>query len=248
MRVFKPTTVTGSSVNTGRAVIRLGDQSKTDPSLLLPRETDLPREILQLLNERFQQIETRLRKLEDFEIGLAAKAGYGSLGALDSTARPVPGCKAVLDKLGTWLVLVTADFNAAAAAEAIAFAVIDPENTDSAKKQDAEARASFGAIGRATTTAWCLFTATKLPRLVQLYAKKISGGTVDVEEEGTSICALWVAKWDPGDKRFGRQIESRFAGAEDMNLDPLTDHGEEARWPRSDNPDVISHGVDQPGL
>jgi hypothetical protein len=228
-------TVAGSSANTGRAVIRLG-RGSPDTSLVLPMETDLATaEGLRAINERFDQIERRLRHAEEMEISLAAKFGYGELAALNPTAQPVTGAKVVLDKLGTWLILASFDFTSAVAAEA--FVVIDPETTTSAKKQDAYVRAA----GNLTLTAWCLFTASAIPRLAQLYAKGTSGA---LDAAGTSIAALWVGKWTPGDKRFGRDVPSQYTGATDMNGDPLTDHGEEARWPASDHPDVISQGVE----
>jgi hypothetical protein len=114
--------------------------------------------------------------------------------------------------------------------------VIDPETDTGAKRQDAYCRAA----GTITTTAWCLFTATAIPRLAQMYAK--GGGALNAA--GTSICALWVGRWSPGDKRFGRQMDSQYIGGTDMNGDPLTDHGEEARWPASDHPDQVSQGVE----
>jgi hypothetical protein len=227
-------TVEGSSANTGRAVIRLG-RNAPDTSLLLPIETDLTtREGLRSVNERFAQIEMALRKVQESEVSLAAKFGYGELASLSGTAQPVIGAKVVLDKIGSWLILASFDFTSAVAAEG--FVVIDPETETGAKKQDAYVRAA----GSLTLTAWCLFTATEIPRLAQLYAK--GGGALDAA--GTSICALWVGKWAPGDKRFGRNVPSQYTGATDMNGDALTDHGEEARWPPSDNPEVIAHGVD----
>ncbi len=227
--------VSGSSANAGRAVMRLGG-AKPDTSLVLPLATDLTTaEGLRALNERLDQIERALRHVEDTEISLAVKFGYGSLAAITGTAQPVTGAKVVLDKLGSWLILATFDFTSAVDGEG--FVVIDPETTDGAKKQDAYVRAA----GSLTATAWCLFTATSVPRLAQLYAKGTSGA---LDAAGTSIAAVWVGKWAPGDKRFGRQMDSRFSGATDMNGDTLTDHGEEARWPASDHPDRISHGVE----
>jgi len=243
-------TISGSSANTGKAVIRLRKGQKTDPSLTLPLETDLTTpDGLRKLNESLEQAEIRLRKVEEMEVGLAVKFGFGSLDAITSTAKPIPGAKVTLDKIGTWLILATFDWDADGAAEVQGFAVVDPETEDTAKKQDAEAKAQLTSAQKQTSTAWCLFTATQIPRLVQLYAKQVAGaGAVDVIEEGTSICALWVGRWASGDKRFGRHIESRYAGAEDMAGNTLTNHGEEARWPYSDNPDTISHGVDNASL
>jgi len=227
-------TVEGSSANTGRAVLRLG-KGAPDTSLVLPLGTDLSTpEGLRTINERFDQIERALRHVEDIEISLACKFGYGELAALIASAQPVTGAKVVLDKVGTWLLLATFDFTSAVAAEG--FVVIDPETDGGAKRQDAYCRAA----GTITTTAWCLFTATAIPRLAQMYAK--GGGALNAA--GTSIAAVWIGRWSPGGKRFGRQIESQYTGATDMNGDPLSDHGEEARWPSSDHPDQISHGVE----
>jgi hypothetical protein len=227
-------TVEGSSANTGRAVMRLG-RGKADTSLVLPLGTDLTKpEGLRAINERFDQIERALRHVEDTEISLAAKFGYGELAALTAAAQPVTGAKVVLDKLGSWLILASFDFTSAVAAEG--FVVIDPETDAAAKRQDAYCRAA----DTITTTAWCLFTATAIPRLAQMYAK--GGGALNAA--GTSICAVWVGRWAPGDKAFGRQMASQYTGATDMNGDALTDHGEQARWPASDNPDQISHGVE----
>jgi hypothetical protein len=241
-------TVRGSSAQTGKAVIRLGGK-RTDPSLILPQETDLTTpDGLRKLNEVLEQVEIRLRKLEEFEVKLATKFGYGSLAALTTTAQPIPGAKVVLDKIGTWLLIGTWDWDAAAAAEAHGFVVLDPQTTTTAKRQTAWAKMTAAGAEKLTTTAWCLFTVTQVPRLAQLYGKKVSGGVVDLLEAGTSLVAVWVGSWGSGEKRFGRQIESQYTGAEDLNQNTLTDHGEEARWPASDNPDKIANGVDQASL
>ena len=230
-------TVRGSSANTGRAVVRLG-KGAPDTSLILPVATDLTKpEGLRAINERFDQIERAIRHIEDMEITLAAKFAYGALETVGGDGSPVLGAKLVLDKLGTWLVLATFDWSGSG--ESLGYVVIDPEAPTSAKRQDAICRAT--ATG--TTTAWCLFTATAIPRLAQLYAKAVTGAW-EVLEAGTSICALWVGRWAPGNKRFGRNVPTEYIGATDMNGDPLTDHGEEARWPASDHPDQISHGVE----
>jgi hypothetical protein len=230
----RKTTVKGSSANTGPAVIRLGS-GRPDTSLQLPLEIDLTtREGLRQLNERFDQIEKALRHTDESEVSLAVKFGYGALAAAGASATPVPGAKVVLDKPGTWLILATFDWTAASGSEG--FVVVDPETTDGAKKQDALCRVT----GTITTTAWCLFTAVKIPRLAQLYMK----GAGALEEAGTSICAIWLSHWAPGSKRFGRNVESVFTGATDLNGDPLTDHGEEARYPLGDHPDVIANGVE----
>lgn len=233
--------VKGSSANTAGAVLRLGNR-KREVSLLLPLETDLTTvDGLRQLNERLRQIEENLRRIEEAELQLAVKFGFGALDPVPATATPVPGAKVTLDKIGTWLILVTSDWRDTGSGES--FVVVDPETTEGAKKQDALCRVT----GEETTTAWCLFTATTVPRLAQLYAKTTDGAQ-KLDEAGTAIAAVWVARWRPGDKRFGRHIPSQYTGAEDMNNDPLTDHGEEARWPLSDHPDKVAHGVDQAGL
>lgn len=240
--------VQGSSAQTGKAVIRLGAK-RTDPSLILPLETDLTTpDGLRRLNEVLEQVEIRLRKLEEFEVKLATKFGYGSLAAITTTAQPIPGAKVVLDKIGTWLVIGTWDWDAAAAAQAHGFVVLDPQTTTTAKRQAAWAKFTAAGAEKLTSTAWCLFTVTQVPKLAQLYAKKVSGGVVDVLEAGTSVVAVWVGSWASGEKRFGRHLESQYTGGTDLNLDSLTDHGEEARWPASDDPDKIANGVDQASL
>ena len=131
--------VQGSSANTGKAVIRLG-RNAPDTSLVLPLETDLTKpEGLRALNERFDQIERALRHVDETEVSLAAKFGFGELAALSGTAQPVAGAKVVLDKLGNWLILASFDFTSAVAGEG--FVVLDPETAEGAKKQDEIGRA-----------------------------------------------------------------------------------------------------------
>lgn len=236
--------VRGSSTNTGAAVIRKTSR-KPDTSLLLPKDIDLTTEEgMRAMNERFDQIERSLRSEDEYEVSLAIKAGYGSLDAVPTTLTPVTGAKVTLDKLGTWLILASFDWDIATPSGiATGVVVIDPETESTAKKQDAVCRATVAG----TSTAWCLFTATTVPRLVQLYASA-TAGTWALLEGGTSVCAVWIGQWEAGDKRFGRQIESTFTAATDMNGQTITDHGEEARYPESDHPDYISHGVELPSL
>lgn len=237
---WKKQVVSGSSARTGSAVIQAG--RKPDTSLLLPETTDLTTiEGLRKLNERFDQIERALRAPTESEISLAVKFGYGALGSVPTDLTPVPGAKVNLDKQGNWLLLVTFDWSGSGTAEGCA--VVDPEATGLAKRQDAVCKTSTPG----TTTAWSMFTATEIPRLAQLYAKS-TGGTWAILEGGTSLCAIWLGTWEPGDKRFGRQMESTFSTASDMNGDALTDHGEEARWPSGDHPDVLPEGVALPTL
>ena len=140
--------VKGSSANTAGAVLRLGNR-KREVSLLLPLETDLSTvDGLRQLNERFRQIEEHLRRIEEAELQLAVKFGFGALDPVPATAMPVPGAKVTLDKIGTWLILVTSDWRDTGTGES--FVVVDPETTEGAKKQDALCRVT----GEETTTAW----------------------------------------------------------------------------------------------
>jgi hypothetical protein len=231
----------GSSANTGKAVLRLSARGR-EVSLLLPIGTDLSSvDGLQLLNERLTQIEEHLARLDEMEVQLAMKFGYGSLATLTTTAKPITGAKVTLDKIGTWLLLGSWDFDGTGAVEG--FIVIDPETTAGAKRQDAIVRTTADSI----CTAWCLFTVTEIPRLAQLYGK-LGSGAFDVIAAGTSICAIWLGRWKPGEKRFGRQMPSYYTSAQDMDFNTLTDHGEEARWPYSDDSTTVSNGVDQTGL
>lgn len=230
--------VQGSSARTESAVVRTSAR-KLDTSLLLPLSTDLATpEGLRIINERFDQIERMLRASDEYEVSLAVKFGYGSLGSVTATAQPVPGAKLTLDKIGTWLILASFDWTSANGSEG--FVVIDPETAAGAKRQDAWCRAT----GSVTLTAWCLFTANSVPRLAQMYAK----GAGALQEAGTSICAIWLGRWEPGLKTFGRQMESAQTGPTDMNGDTLTDHGEQGRWPKSDHPDYLAEGVNLPAL
>jgi hypothetical protein len=220
------------------AVVRTSGKG-LDTSLLLPFGTDLTTpEGLRTVNERFDQIERVLRTPPQYDVSLPAKFGYGSLAALGATFQPVPGAKVSLDKPGNWQITATFDWAGSGTAEGCV--VIDPEKEETAKRQDAVCKKT----NPGTTTAWCLFTATTAPRLAQLYAK----GSGSLAEAGTSICAIWLGAWVPGDKRFGRQIESQFVNATDMNGDALTDHGDEAHYPREDHPYVLPEGVDLPDL
>jgi len=236
--------VKGSSANTGAAVLRTS-ALKADTSLVLPNSVDLATdEGKRALNERFDQIERALRAPAEYEVSLAVKFGYGSLDTITTTLKPVPGAKVTLDKLGVWLLLATFDWDiASASGVATGTVVVDPEVTTTAKRQDALCRS----VVAGTNTAWCMFTATTVPRLVQLYASA-TAGTWTLLPGGTSVAAVWLGKWAPGEKRFGRQSESTFDATTDMNGDTLTDHGEEARYPLSDHPDYISHGVELPDL
>jgi hypothetical protein len=210
-----------------------------DTSLLLPLGIDLTTpEGLRSINERFDQIERVLRAPPQYEVSLATKSGYGSLPALTATFQPVPGAKVSLDKAGNWQITATFDWLGSGTAEGCV--VVDPEKPETAKRQDAVCKKT----NPGTTTAWCLFTAVTTPRLAQLYAK----GSGSLAEAGTSICAVWLGAWAPGDKHFGRQMASQFTDATDLNGDALTDHGEEAHYPRSDHPYVLPEGVDLPNL
>jgi hypothetical protein len=223
-------------------VVRPGAQDLAGISLQLPQGVDLTKtDGTKLLNDRLRQVETAFQSLAQQDVSLPTKSAYGSLEACTASALPVEGGKVNLDKVGTWLIHATFDFQGSG--EVQGFVVIDAETADGAKKQDAFCRAT----GNGTATAWCLFTATSAPRLAQLYAKATNGSWA-VLEEGTSICAVFQGVWSPGDKRQGRQTPNEATGATDMNGDPLTDHGDEARWPPSDNPATIAAGVEQPDL
>jgi hypothetical protein len=229
-------TVAGSSATTGRSVVRLGDGEK-GTKLELPAVIDgVPAELLKLLNERFRQVEIELERAKNFELSLATKSGYGELTGAGATAKPIPGAKLTLDKIGTWELRVQAQTTAACEV----FPVVDPLSTETAKKQGAIVKTS----GAQAASGSCLFTTTTVPRLVQLYAK----GAGNVLKEGTRIDAVWLGRFVEGNKRFGRQQANQYAGATDANGDPLTDHGEEARYPSSDHPDTMPEGVDQPAL
>lgn len=213
-----------------------------DASLLLPPSTNLgSSEGLRALNQRMELIERVLRQPAEYEVNLSAKSGYGKLDAIPATFTPVAGAKVTLDKPGNWQIQATCDWAGSGSAEACV--VVDPESAATAKRQDAVMKAT--AAG--TTTAWCLFTAVKAPRLAQLYAKA-SSGTWTLLEAGTSICAIWVGMWQPGQKVLGRQTESAATGATDIFGDTLTDHGEQAHYPMGDHPDYGASGVEQPDL
>lgn len=245
--------VRGSSANTGRAVIPIGGgASETDRlDLELPDELPLSQaELVKLLNQRFRQIEDELGLNREYEASLAIKMGYGSLAGIGATATPVAGAKIVLDKIGSWLLLICCEWERTAGATVtmMGCAVIDPETTAQAKAQAACAKALLTANGKHSTTGWGLFTATEIPRLVQLYAKQESGSaTVNLLQGGTHIAGIWLGRWEPEQKRFGRHTPNAIYG-EDASGAPLTNYGEQARFPRSDDPATMPNGVNQPGL
>lgn len=231
-------TVSGSSANTGRAVLQLGRKQRATRLELPPVVEGIPPEFIKLLNERLRVIDDELARIDDDEISLATKSGYGSIESVGATATPIPGAKVTLDKIGNWEIRIQAQVTAACEV----FAVVDPQATETAIKQAAKVVTS----GAGAASGSCLFTTTTVPRLVQLYAK--SSAAADVEEEGTRIDAVWVGRYAAGGKRHGRQTPNQFAAAVDATGEALTAHGEEARWPSSDHPDTMPEGISQPGL
>jgi hypothetical protein len=106
--------------------------------------------------------------------------------------------------------------------------------------QNARAQASITGV----STAWALYTTVAIPKLVQIYAKRESGaGTVNALEAGSSLSAIWLAPWKAGDKRFGRQAANAYGYLNGFDGQPLTNYGEESRYPAADHPDTLPLGA-----
>jgi hypothetical protein len=227
--------ISGSSATTGRSVVRIGD-GEQGTKLELPAGIEgVSPELLAILNERFRTIEVELERAKNYELSLAVKYGRADETAASASAEPIPGAKLSLDKLGNWLLMVEAQTTGACEI----FAVVDPQQTETAARQAALVKTS----GAQSAAAQCLYTATVIPKLVQLYAK--GAGTI---KDTTKLTAIWLGRYTAGAKRFGRHQPNQYAGAIDATGEPLTDHGEEARYPASDHPDQIPEGISQPSL
>lgn len=245
-------TISGGSQNTGRAVVRIGAGATAAErvSLGLPENWTADDEGRKLLNERLRQIEYELGRAKDYEVSVPVKYAYATVTAGAEYAilvpeaavtdiTPVPGAKLSLDKIGTWLLLMSVTIDVQDATVLFtADLVVDAGTEAEAKIQPARIKVT-PAAGFNTYTSWCLFTATSIPRLVSLYVTKASGAGASEIQEPTHIAAVWLGRWTASTKRFGRQTPTATLSILDANGDALTIHGEEARWPASDSPDEL---------
>jgi hypothetical protein len=246
-------TITGGSQNTGRAVVRIGAGATAADraSLSLPTNWTADDEGRKLLNERLRQIEYELGRPKDYEVSVPVHYAYADWDSATSTgfavtdaSTPVTGAKLSLDKIGTWLLLVSTNWHIHDNVVMTAYLAVDPETEAAAKVQAATIEFLGVTTDSTTKTGWCLFTVTAIPRLVQLYAKKASGAGATMLVPPTHIAAIWLSSWAASTRRFGRQTPSLTTSILDPYGDPLTIYGEEARWPASENPDNLPIGAD----
>ena len=240
-------TISGGSQNTGRAVVRIGAGATAAErvSLSLPTNWTADDEGRKLLNERLRQIEYELSRPKDYEVSVPVKYAYATVTvgaeyailAQGGSITPVPGAKLSLDKIGAWLLLCSVTWDIQDSGVVFtADLVVDPETETAAKIQPSRMKVLTDTVGLTTSTSWCLFSATSIPRLMSLYAVKASGAGASKIKEPTHLAAIWLGQWTATTKRFGRQTPTRTVSILDANGDTLTIHGEEARWPASDDP------------
>lgn len=240
-------TITGGSQNTGRAVVRIGAGAVAAErmSLSLPTNWLPDDEGRKLLNERLRQIEYELYRPKDYEVNIPIHYAYADADyAVPTTMNPVTGAKLSLDKLGTWLLLLSTNWHIHDNVVMTAYLAVDPEVETAALVQASKIEFLGVTTNSTTKTAWSLFTATAIPRLVQLYAKKASGAGATMLVEPTHLAAIWLSSWTASTRRFGRQTPSLTTSILDPYGDALTIYGEEARWPKSEHPDTLPIGAD----
>jgi hypothetical protein len=255
-------TITGGSQNTGRAVVRIGAGAVATErvSLSLPTNWTADDEGRKLLNERLRQIEYELSRPKDYEVNVPVHYAYADwddkfggpwIGPGPAPEyeghTPVPGAKLMLDKLGTWLLLMQITWLSWTPDEDLsAYLAVDPEDEDEAKIQAAFTNSNSTNIQPHTDTSWSIFTTTSIPRLVQLYARDsyIGEGPNSMLYYPSHIAAIWLSAWTASTRRFGRQTPSLTTSILDPYGDLLTIYGEEARWPKSEHPDTLPIGAD----
>ncbi|MFH1110981.1 MAG: hypothetical protein V1790_17550 [Planctomycetota bacterium] len=249
-------TITGGSQNTGRGVVRIG-AGATEANrvhLTLPENWTADPEGLKILNDRLRQIEYEVGRPKEYEVSVPVHYAYANWTppatgfSVTAANTPVTGAKLSLDKIGTWLLLMEVDWMSLAPGNRLsASLVVDPATEAEAKMQAATTNSTAEALTEHSDTAWGLFTATSIPRLVQLYAKEVGWGgpgSNTVIYPPTHIAAIWLSAWTTSTRRFGRQTPSLTASILDPYGVALTIYGEEARWPKSEHPDTLPIGAD----
>ena len=240
-------TISGGSQNTGRSVVGIGAGaiSADRTSLSLPATWTADEEGRKILNDRLRYIEYELRRSKEYEVSVPIHYAYADANyALPTTMKPVTGAKLALDKLGTWLLLLSTNWHIHDDVVMTAYLAVDPETEVSALVQSSKIEFLGVTTNSTTKTAWSLFTATSIPRLVQLYAKKAAGAGATLLVEPTHLAAIWLSSWTASTRRFGRQTPSLTTSIVDPYGNALTIYGEEARWPMSEHPDTLPIGAD----